>query len=54
LHSPNRRTYHAACASRAIMTVSFSGITRPVPASVFDLPAASCLLWTRSICCHRS
>src|ERR1035437_4367790 len=31
LHSPNRRMYHAACAPRAIMTVSFSGITRPVP-----------------------
>src|SRR5450759_283638 len=40
LHSPNRRMYHAACASRAIMTVSFSGITRPVPASVFDLPVS--------------
>src|SRR5512147_224091 len=37
LPSPNRPMYHAACASRAIMTVSLSGITRPVPASVFDL-----------------
>jgi hypothetical protein len=27
MHSPNRRMYHAACASSAIMTVSFSGIT---------------------------
>jgi hypothetical protein len=25
------RMYHAACASRAIMTVSFSGIAPPVP-----------------------
>ena len=38
LHSPNRRMYQTACASRAILTVSFSGITRPVPADVFDLP----------------
>jgi len=36
------------------MTVSFSGITRPVPAAVFDLPTVRALLWTRSICCHRS
>ena len=36
------------------MTVSFSGITRPVPASVFDLASVSCFLWTRSICRYRS
>src|ERR1019366_178958 len=52
--SPNRRMYHTACASRATRTVSFSGITRPVPASVFDLPTVRCFLWTRSICRHRS
>ena len=34
--------YHAAWARSAIRTVSFSGITRPVPASVFDLPTVSC------------
>src|SRR5258708_5430119 len=46
--------YQAACASSATRTVAFSGITRPVPASVFDLPTVSCFLWTRSICRHRS
>src|SRR5882724_7608939 len=38
LHSPNRRVYQAACATSAVSAVSFSGITRPVPATVFDLP----------------
>src|SRR6266481_5171096 len=37
LHSPNRRMYQAACASSATRTVSFSGITRPVPAGCFRL-----------------
>src|ERR1035438_142027 len=46
---PNRRVYQAACASRATRTVAFSGITRPVPASVFDLPTVRCFLCTRSI-----
>ena len=32
------------------IAVSLSGITRPVPASVFDLPAVSAFLWIRSIC----
>src|ERR1035441_9635022 len=54
LQAPNRRMYQAACASSAIRTVSFRGITRPVPASVFDLPTVSCFLWTRSTCRHRS
>jgi hypothetical protein len=45
---------NAACTSRATMTVSFSGITRPVPAPVLDLPTVSCFLWTRSIRHHRS
>src|SRR5260370_14020884 len=44
LHSPNRRVYQAACASMAAMAVSFSGITRPVPALVFDLPTVSAFL----------
>src|ERR1700680_2044717 len=44
LHSPNRRVYQAACASIAAKAVSFSGITRPVPASVFDLPTVSAFL----------
>src|ERR1019366_5458699 len=52
-HSPNLRVYQAACASIAAMAVSFSGITRPVPASVFDLPTVSAFLWIRSICFHR-
>src|ERR1039458_4396549 len=43
-HSPNRRVYQAACASSAAMAVSFSGITRPVPASVLDLPTVSAFL----------
>ena len=41
MHAPNRRVYQAACASIAAMAVSFSGITRPVPPSVFDLPTVS-------------
>src|ERR1019366_1830101 len=52
-HPPNCRAYQAACASIAAMAVSFSGITRPVPASVFDLPTVSAFLCTRSICSHR-
>src|SRR5450759_402812 len=43
-HTPNRRVYQAACASIAAMAVSFSGITRPVPALVFDLPTVSAFL----------
>src|SRR3954464_6344200 len=44
LHAPNRLIYHAACAAIAAMAVSFNGITRPVPASVFDLPTVSAFL----------
>src|SRR5713101_5723803 len=40
-HSPNRRVYQAACSTNAAIAVSFSGITRPVPASVLDLPTVS-------------
>src|SRR6202049_310904 len=43
-HSPNRRVYQAACVSSAAIAVSFSGITRPVPASLLDLPHRERLL----------
>jgi hypothetical protein len=53
LHSPNRRMYQAACASSAASAVVLSGITRPVPASLFDRPTVRTFLWTRSICSQR-
>jgi len=43
-HSPKRRAYQAAHATGMATAVSFSGITRPVSASVFDLPTVSVFL----------
>src|SRR5579863_10663514 len=40
-HCPNRLVYQAACATSAASAASFSGITRPVLASLFDLPTVS-------------
>ena len=53
LHSQNRVMYQEACSVSAAMAVSLSGITRPVPASVFDLPTVSAFFCTKSICSQR-
>ena len=49
-----RRVYQAACDCSAVRTSSFSGITRPVAASVFDLPTVNVFLCTKSTWLHRS
>lgn len=39
--------YQLACSDSAVRAVAFSGMTRPVPAAVFDLPTVRAFLWVR-------